>query len=67
MFKKLLFLTTFILGFSTNLSALNDIDKFILNHGVSDCNGESPNCNDFYTRAVELNDDRNPTSFEIRF
>lgn len=47
--------------------ALNPIDKFIVNHGVSDCNGESPNCNDFYERAVELNDDRSPVSPEIRF
>ena len=67
MFKSIILLITIILGFNKSLSALNDIDKFILNHGVSDCNGESPNCNDFYTRAVELNDDRNPTSFEIRF
>ena len=54
-----------ILDQSTN--ALNNIDKFILNNGVSACNGESPNCKNFYRKAVELNDDYAPVSPEILF
>lgn len=68
MLKKLIFLTALFLIESKGVEALkNSIDNFILNHGVSACNGESPNCNDFYTRAVELNDDQSPISPEIRF
>jgi hypothetical protein len=66
MFKKITLLII-LLNLNNNADALNNIDKFILNHGVSACNGESPNCKDFYNKAVELNDDQSPTSPEIRF
>lgn len=56
-----------LLNFPLGANALNNIDKFIVNNGVSACNGEGPNCRDFYRKAVELNDDRRPVSPEIRF
>jgi hypothetical protein len=67
MFKAIILISISFLSLTTNGHALNSISKFIVNHGVSDCNGESPDCRDFYTRAVELNDDKTPISPEIRF
>jgi hypothetical protein len=54
-----------LLGVNESVMALNRIDKYILNHGVTVCNGEGPDCNDFYTRAVALNDYREPISPEL--
>lgn len=56
-----------LLNLTQGANALNNIDKFIVNNGTSACNGESPNCQDFYRKAVELNDDQSPVSPEIRF
>lgn len=67
MFKTTLLLVSLFLSINSSVQALNSIDKFIVGHGVSECNGESQNCKDFYTRAVDLNDDRSPISSEIRF
>ena len=67
MLKKAIFLIILFLNLNGNIKALNDIDKYILNNGVNSCNGESPNCNDFYTKAVELNDYKEPISPAIRF
>ena len=68
MLQKIMFLTALFMLCNKNVEALNSIDKFILNQGgVTECNGEGPNCRDFYTRAIELNDDRSPISPEIKF
>lgn len=71
MFKKAIALIILFLNVNSGLQArtLTDrsIDRFITNQGVSACNGESQNCKDFYTRAVELNDYRSPISPEITF
>lgn len=67
MLKKIIFLSFCFLLLNKNAGALNAIDKFILNHGVSACNGESRDCNDFYRQSVELNDWKAPISPEIRF
>lgn len=52
------------------VSAFNDIDKFIRDHCASDCNGESPNCQDCYNEAVDLHDNGyngGPVSPEVNF
>ncbi|MBA3813282.1 MAG: hypothetical protein H0X26_02125 [Alphaproteobacteria bacterium] len=67
MFEKSIFLMILLLTFNGNGYALNGIDKYILNNGVNACNGESPNCNDFYTRAVQLNDYKEPISPALDF
>lgn len=67
MLKKTTLLIIILFNFSYNVNALNRIDKYILNNGVSACNGESPNCRDFYTKAIELNDEQTPISPEIKF
>ena len=41
---------------SSYLQALSATDKFIVNHGVSACNGEGPNCEDFIDMATQLNE-----------
>ena len=65
MIKNIIFMLLILLGVNESIMALNRIDNYILNHGVTACNGESPNCNDFYTRAVELNDYKEPISPEL--
>ncbi len=49
------------------VNALNDIDSFIRDHCASDCNGESPNCQDCYNEAVDLHDQKHPVSPEVPF
>ncbi len=67
MLKKIIFLSAFFIILSKNAEALNPISEYYLNHGVTACNGESPNCNNFMRKATELNDWREPISPEIRF
>lgn len=37
--------------------ALSPTDKFIVNHGVSACNGEGPNCEAFMDIAHQINNE----------
>jgi hypothetical protein len=37
--------------------ALSPTDKFIVNHGVSACNGEGPNCQAFMDIAYQINNE----------
>lgn len=41
---------------SSSLQALSATDKFIVNHGVSACNGEGPNCENFIDIANQLHE-----------
>jgi hypothetical protein len=59
MYTKIIFATLFavtLVGSST-ADALSPVDKFIVNHGVSACNGEGPNCEDFMDIAHQLNNE----------
>ncbi len=48
-------LTVLVIG-SPVKAALDEIDKFVNTHCESRCNGESTDCRDCYSRAVELFD-----------
>jgi len=69
MIKKTILLSIILLNLTVCVQALNPIDKFIVNRGILSgaCNGESPNCQNSYRTAIELNDDKMPISPEIRF
>lgn len=54
MIYKFSVISLFFLSLSADLKALNNTDKFILNHCHSVCTGEGPSCGDCYTRGVEL-------------
>lgn len=57
MLKTILLAVTCFLGLNLNTHALNRIDKDFLRTGIpGGCVGESRDCNDTYTRAVEMND-----------
>lgn len=60
MVKKIIYLAILLIGWSGSsyLQALSETSKFIVNHGVSACNGESPNCEDFIDRANQLTNER---------
>lgn len=73
MLQKIIFISAMLMVIMGNARALNDIDKSVLRNCGDDCNGESPNCNDCYERAIELNDQsvydtrKTPNGFEIDF
>jgi hypothetical protein len=54
MVYKCLFSALAFLALGSDLKALNDTDKFILNHCQSVCTGEKADCNDCYTTGVQL-------------
>lgn len=70
MIKKIMHLTVLFVVWSSHsdLEALNASDKFFVNHGLSDCNGESPRCGYFMDlanqRDNELNYDIPSITFE---
>lgn len=43
------------------------LEEYILNHCGEACNGEGPNCQECYSRAVDLSDQENPDSPEVDF
>ena len=65
MFKSLLQLTIFSL-FGSAVSAYNT-DDYIRDHLGGSCNGDTPDCKDFYNDAVELFDQEKPDSPEFNF
>lgn len=56
MFKKIIFLISFLLSLNASVEALSPTDKFISRNVITQqCNGESQNCEDAYGTAVQLN------------
>lgn len=78
MFQNILLGGLIFLALESNLKALDEIDSFVLNRCAARCNGESTDCRDCYSEAVDLFDqpqsmskkdlDINPNGgFEISF
>jgi hypothetical protein len=54
MLKKILINGVIFIGFMGSLQAMDDIDDFVTDHCGNDCNGESTQCWNCYTGAMDL-------------
>jgi hypothetical protein len=60
MIKKIIFLTSFFLGFNASVQALGPTDRVILRDVIPKCNGESQGCKDAYKIAIQITEDSGP-------
>lgn len=65
MFKKIIFLISFFLSLNASVQAWSPTDKFISRNVITQkCNGESQDCKDALSTAVQLNKKNGGITFE---